>query len=95
MILPFEDEIKLIRRLGVRHLLLQGLNFATVICTALMMWKALSIVTNSESPIVVVLRSVHRITPLGCLSDALEGLYRFRHILFILSGSMEPAIQVR
>ncbi|ORY83562.1 hypothetical protein BCR35DRAFT_290575 [Leucosporidium creatinivorum] len=51
----FSEEIATIRRLGVRHLLLQGLNFAMVLSTALMMWKGLSIVTNTESPIVVVL----------------------------------------
>lgn len=43
------------------QLLAQGLNFAMVISTALMMWKGLSIVTNTESPIVVVLRSARRL----------------------------------
>lgn len=37
---------------------MQALNFAAVISTALMMWKGLSIVCNTESPIVVVLRYV-------------------------------------
>lgn len=37
---------------------MQALNFAAVISTALMMWKGLSIVCNTESPIVVVLRCV-------------------------------------
>ena len=40
------------------QVLLQILNFATVISTGLMIWKGLGIVTNTESPIVVVLRSV-------------------------------------
>lgn len=43
------------RRLGFRHVLLQALNFATVIASGLMIWKGLGIITNSESPIVVVL----------------------------------------
>jgi len=51
----FQDEIKTIKRLGVRMILLQILNFASVIASGLMIWKGLSLVTNSESPIVVVL----------------------------------------
>jgi signal peptidase I len=38
------------------QLLLQILNFANVLTTALMLWKGLSVIMNSESPIVVVLR---------------------------------------
>lgn len=38
------------------QLSLQVLNFVGVVTTAFMMWKALSVVTNNESPIVVVLR---------------------------------------
>lgn len=51
----FEQELATIRRLGVRHILMQGLNFATVICTALMLWKGLAVILNTESPVVVVL----------------------------------------
>ena len=51
----FEQELATIRRLGIRHILLQGLNFATVICTALMLWKGLAVTLNTESPVVVVL----------------------------------------
>jgi hypothetical protein len=40
------------------QVLLQALNFATVLATALMMWKGLGIITNTESPIVVVLSCV-------------------------------------
>lgn len=36
-------------------MLLQGLNFISVVATALMLWKGVSILTNTESPIVVVL----------------------------------------
>ncbi|KAF7433547.1 Signal peptidase complex catalytic subunit [Pleurotus ostreatus] len=51
----FSDELKAFRRLGFRHVLLQVLNFASVIASGLMLWKGMSLVTNSESPIVVVL----------------------------------------
>ncbi|EGO01304.1 hypothetical protein SERLA73DRAFT_179465 [Serpula lacrymans var. lacrymans S7.3] len=51
----FSDEIKTLRRLGFRHLLLQVLNFASVIASGLMIWKGLGLITNTESPIVVVL----------------------------------------
>ncbi|KAF7329917.1 Signal peptidase complex catalytic subunit SEC11 [Mycena kentingensis (nom. inval.)] len=51
----FFEELKAFRRLGFRHVLLQALNFASVIASGLMIWKGLGLVTNSESPIVVVL----------------------------------------
>ncbi|KAF3938997.1 hypothetical protein ABW19_dt0204673 [Dactylella cylindrospora] len=38
-----------------RQLLSQVLNFGLILSTAFMMWKSLSLVTNSPSPIVVVL----------------------------------------
>ena len=34
----------------------QGLQLAMIACSALMFWKGLIVFTNSESPIVVVLR---------------------------------------
>ena len=40
---------------SLRSALLQALNFLTVISTALAMWKGLSVLTNTESPVVVVL----------------------------------------
>lgn len=40
------------------QLLFQALNFLNVIASGLMMWKALCLFTNSESPIVVVLSYV-------------------------------------
>ncbi|GAA6020909.1 hypothetical protein JCM11491_000062 [Sporobolomyces phaffii] len=49
------SELATLRRLGFRHVLSQALNFAMVLSTALMMWKGLSVVCNTESPIVVVL----------------------------------------
>lgn len=49
------EELKNFRRLGFRHALLQALNFASVIASGLMIWKGLGLITNTESPIVVVL----------------------------------------
>ncbi|KAF8331010.1 hypothetical protein F5887DRAFT_1110179 [Amanita rubescens] len=51
----FSEELKAFRRLGFRHVLLQLLNFASVITSGLMIWKGLGLLTNTESPIVVVL----------------------------------------
>ncbi|PAV17821.1 sec11 c [Pyrrhoderma noxium] len=51
----FGEELKTIRRLGVRYVLLQALNFASVIASGLMIWKGLGLICNTESPIVVVL----------------------------------------
>jgi len=51
----FTEELKAFKRLGFRHVLLQVLNFASVIASGLMIWKGLGLITNSESPIVVVL----------------------------------------
>nr|VWO98601.1 DNA helicase (EC [Ganoderma boninense] len=51
----FADELKTLRRLGVRHVLLQILNFVSVLASGLMIWKGLGLITNTESPIVVVL----------------------------------------
>ncbi|KAK6725734.1 hypothetical protein RB195_004198 [Necator americanus] len=44
-----------LRRMNFRQLIYQGLNFAMVVSSALMIWKGLMVVTGSESPIVVVL----------------------------------------
>lgn len=41
--------------LSPRQFLLQILNFALVLSTAFMLWKGLSVATDSPSPIVVVL----------------------------------------
>lgn len=37
------------------QVLTQALNFALVLSTALMMWKGLAVVCNTDSPVVVVL----------------------------------------
>ncbi len=39
-----------------RQLSFQVLNLAMIVFSALMIWKGLMVVTNSESPVVVVLR---------------------------------------
>ncbi|MFH4976374.1 hypothetical protein AB6A40_003083 [Gnathostoma spinigerum] len=44
-----------VRRMNVRQLLYQFLNFAMIVSSALMIWKGLMVITGSESPIVVVL----------------------------------------
>ena len=40
------------------QVLLQVLNFVSVLASGLMIWKGLGLATNTESPIVVVLRCV-------------------------------------
>ena len=50
------DTVNEIRKMRFRKLLLQGLNFGMIVCSALMIWKTLMVVTNTESPVVVVLR---------------------------------------
>lgn len=42
-------------RSNTQQVLFQLLNFLNVVASGLVMWKALCLVTNSESPIVVVL----------------------------------------
>ncbi|KAJ3019136.1 UNVERIFIED_CONTAM: Signal peptidase complex catalytic subunit S11C [Siphonaria sp. JEL0065] len=43
------------KHMSIRQILHQILNFFLVVSSALAMWKGLAVVTNSESPIVVVL----------------------------------------
>ncbi|KAJ1965997.1 Signal peptidase complex catalytic subunit [Dipsacomyces acuminosporus] len=59
---------------GIRSLLLQGLTFLSVLTSAFMIWKGLSLVTNSESPVVVV------------LSGSMEPAYHRGDILFLHNG---------
>ncbi|KAL0083587.1 signal peptidase I [Phycomyces blakesleeanus] len=44
-----------LRRMNVRQVAFQVLNIITIVASALMIWKGLSVLTNTESPIVVVL----------------------------------------
>ena len=48
-----------LRRLKPRQLLSQVLNFALILGTAFMIWKGLSVASDSPSPIVVVLSGRH------------------------------------
>ncbi|TFK29537.1 signal peptidase complex catalytic subunit SEC11 [Coprinopsis marcescibilis] len=73
----FSEELKAFRRLGFRHVLLQVLNFATVIASGLMIWKGLGVLTNSESPIVVV------------LSGSMEPAFYRGDLLFLTNPSSE------
>ncbi|KAF7319393.1 Signal peptidase complex catalytic subunit SEC11 [Mycena chlorophos] len=73
----FSEELKAFRRLGIRHVLLQALNFASVIASGLMIWKGLGLLTNSESPIVVV------------LSGSMEPAFYRGDLLFLTNPSSE------
>ncbi|KDR77181.1 hypothetical protein GALMADRAFT_246428 [Galerina marginata CBS 339.88] len=73
----FTEELKAFKRLGFRHVLLQVLNFASVIASGLMIWKGLGIITNSESPIVVV------------LSGSMEPAFYRGDLLFLTNPSNE------
>ena len=48
---------------AVAQVLLQVLNFIQELASGFMMWKGLGLVTNTESPIVVVLRYAHSYHP--------------------------------
>ncbi|WVQ98014.1 signal peptidase I [Kwoniella sp. CBS 9459] len=74
----FSSEIARIRKLGVQGLLFQALNLLTVISSGLMMWKALCLFTNSESPIVVV------------LSGSMEPAFYRGDILFLTNPADVP-----
>ncbi|KAM0752397.1 signal peptidase I [Meredithblackwellia eburnea MCA 4105] len=74
----FSKEIADFKRLGVRHYLSQGLKVATIFSTALMMWKGLSVVTNTESPIVVV------------LSESMEPAIQRGDLLFLSMPTKAP-----
>jgi hypothetical protein len=52
---PIIDGITSLRRMKKREVISQVLSLATVVLSALMLWKGLMVVTGSESPIVVVL----------------------------------------
>ncbi|KAI8809051.1 SEC11-like protein C [Cladochytrium replicatum] len=49
------DMVQSLRRMSVRQIAQQVLSFLLILASALMIWKGLAVVTNSESPIVVVL----------------------------------------
>ncbi|KAK4684507.1 signal peptidase I, partial [Tremellales sp. Uapishka_1] len=74
----FTSELAHLRKLGVQGLLFQALNFLSVVASGLMMWKGLCLVTNSESPIVVV------------LSGSMEPAFYRGDILFLTNPASVP-----
>uniref|UniRef100_A0A7R9VYX5 Signal peptidase complex catalytic subunit SEC11 n=1 Tax=Chlamydomonas euryale TaxID=1486919 RepID=A0A7R9VYX5_9CHLO len=64
-----------LRRMHVRTLLLQFIQLGLIITSALAMWKGLMLITNSESPVVVV------------LSGSMEPGYHRGDILFLNLGT--------
>ncbi|KLO07840.1 signal peptidase I [Schizopora paradoxa] len=74
------DSIKAFKRLGVRYMLLQALNFAAVIASGLMIWKGLGLVCNTESPIVVV------------LSGSMEPAFYRGDLLFLTNPASEQYV---
>ena len=65
-----------------RQLLLQVLNFALVLSTAFMLWKGLSVASNSPSPIVVV------------LSGSMEPAFQRGDLLFLWNRNLMEETQV-
>ena len=63
-----------------RQLLTQALNFALILSTAFMMWKGLSVATDSPSPIVVV------------LSGSMEPAFQRGDILLLWNRGMDTKI---
>jgi|UniRef100_A0A7S4GJF7 signal peptidase len=51
----FQENWQILTRMDKRQFIQQVVSLGLVICSALMIWKGLMFVTNSESPIVVVL----------------------------------------
>ena len=64
-----------------RAMAFQGLNLAMIVFSALMIWKGLMVVTNSESPVVVV------------LSGSMEPAFQRGDILF-LNNQLDDPIRV-
>ncbi|CAG2175114.1 unnamed protein product, partial [Oppiella nova] len=65
-------------KMDKRQLLYQILNFGMIVSTALMIWKGLIVMTNSESPIVVV------------LSGSMEPAFYRGDLLFLTNHRDEP-----
>lgn len=63
-----------------RQLLAQVLNFALVLSTAFMLWKGLSVATDSPSPIVVV------------LSGSMEPAFQRGDLLFLWNRGQETQV---
>ena len=63
-----------------RQSLQQVLNFALVLSTAFMLWKSLSVLTNSQSPIVVV------------LSGSMEPAFQRGDLLFLWNRDQQAEV---
>ncbi|TDL15965.1 hypothetical protein BD410DRAFT_832348 [Rickenella mellea] len=74
----FESEIKSLRRLGVRKILLQLLAMGSSLAPMFVLWKGLGLLTNTESPVVVV------------LSGSMEPAFRRGDILFLTNPPNKP-----
>lgn len=70
----FTDMYNTLRDMRKRQLAHQFLNLAMIVCSALMIWKGLMVVTSSESPVVVV------------LSGSMEPAFYRGDILFLHMG---------
>ncbi|KAI5793256.1 signal peptidase complex catalytic subunit SEC11 [Geopyxis carbonaria] len=66
-----------LRRLNPRQILAQIVNFALILGTAFMLWKGLSVATDSPSPIVVV------------LSGSMEPAFQRGDLLFLWNRNLE------
>ena len=70
----FVDMYNTLRDMRKRQLAHQVLNLAMIVCSALMIWKSLMVITSSESPVVVV------------LSGSMEPAFHRGDILFLHMG---------
>uniref|UniRef100_A0A7S0YZE4 Signal peptidase complex catalytic subunit SEC11 n=1 Tax=Hemiselmis tepida TaxID=464990 RepID=A0A7S0YZE4_9CRYP len=68
------DTIQSLRSMRTRQLAHQVINLGLIVTSALMIWKSLMVVTNSESPVVVV------------LSGSMEPAFQRGDILFLWLG---------
>lgn len=77
---PKSNMFSSLSNLQPRQLAAQVLNFALVLSTAFMLWKGLSVFTNSSSPIVVV------------LSGSMEPAFQRGDLLFLWNRGMDTQV---
>jgi len=75
MITEVKDMIATVKKMNARQGARQVLNLALIVCSAVMIWKTLVVVSGSESPVVVV------------LSGSMEPAFYRGDILFLWMGS--------
>ena len=78
--LPHTNMLSAIAGMQPRQLAAQILNFALVLSTAFMLWKGLSVATDSSSPIVVV------------LSGSMEPAFQRGDLLFLWNRGAETQV---